>query len=336
MTAPIIIAVTNGSQASLKLEKQILQPWDIEFVTGSCKTVEQTIELCRNADAILTTSAPMTAEVMEHLQRCKIIVRYGIGVDTIDLEAAAAKQIPVVNIPDYGVNVVAEHAVALLLASVRKITQAVQHVKQGGWSYPGYSPMMELQGKVLGLAGFGNIARAVAKRMKAFDMHVLAYDPYVADDVFKQHGVEKADWDRVLQSSDVLSIHLPLNAQTKHWVNRDALQKMKRSAYVINTSRGGVMDTEALVEALKEGWISGAGLDVLEQEPAPPNHPLLPFPQCIITGHCASFSNESSLRLHEYAALEIARLFRGERPKHIVNGVEPVLTPFPIQVGRQA
>src|SRR5690606_28844189 len=145
------------------------------------------------------------------------------------------------NIPDYGINVVADHAVALLLASVRKITQVVRHVKQGGWSYPGYGPIFELQGKVLGLAGFGNIARAVSKRMKAFDMQVIAYDPYVADDVFRQHGVDKADWEQVLAQSDVLSVHLPLTEQTKHWIGREALQRMKRSAYLINTSRGGVV-----------------------------------------------------------------------------------------------
>ncbi|MDF2726363.1 MAG: dehydrogenase [Paenibacillus sp.] len=332
--AAITVAFASGNHAGLTIEKQILEPWDIEYVSDSCKTVEQTIALCRNADVILTTSAPMTAEVIRQLQRCKAIIRYGIGVDTIDLEAAAARQIPVVNIPDYGVNVVADHAVSLLLASVRKITRVVQHVKQGGWGFPGLGPIMDLNGKMLGLAGFGNIARQVARRMKAFDMQVIAYDPYVADDMFAQHGVAKASWEQVVRQSDVLSVHMPLNAQTKHWVNRESLMNMKRNAHLINTSRGGVVDTSALVEALREGWIAGAGLDVLEEEPAPKDHPLLPFPQCIITSHCASASVESGLRLHEYAGLEAARVLRGERPKHIVNGVEPVLTPFPQQVGR--
>lgn len=277
---------------------------------------------------ILTTSAPMTAEVIKQLQRCKMILRYGIGVDTIDLAAAAARRIPVVNIPDYGVNVVADHTVGLLLASVRKIPQVIAHVKQGGWFYPQRGPIMDLQGKVLGLAGFGNIARAVARRMQAFDMKVIAYDPYVPDEAFAERGVEKATREHLLQSSDVLSVHLPLTAQTKHWVNRDALRGMKPHAFLINTSRGGVVHTKALAEALQEGWIAGAGLDVLEEEPISLDHPLIPFPNCLITSHCAAASVESTRRLHEYAGLELARLFRGERPKHIVNGVEPELAPI--------
>jgi len=327
LSQTITIAVTNGTHDTIKLEKEILQPWQIDYVTGDCKTEEETIQLCKDADIILTTSAPLTAKVIKNLPQCKMILRYGIGVDNIDLEAASSLQIPVVNVPDYGVVVVAEHTVALLLASVRKIPQVVQHVKNRNWDYPDLAPMYELQGKTLGLAGFGNIARAVAKRMKAFDMRVIAYDPYISEDVFVQHSVENANWGKVLAESDVVSVHLPLTPATQHWIGREALQKMKASAYLINTSRGGVVDTDALVEALGEGSIAGAALDVLEKEPPPADHPLHAFDPCIITSHCAHYSEESSRRLHEYAGLEVARFLRGERPKHIVNRVEPILTP---------
>lgn len=330
MTVPLKIAVTNGNEASIRLEKEILKPWNIQYVTGSCRTVNDTIELCRDADIILATSAPVNAEVIAQLLHCKMILRFGIGVDTIDLEAAAARHIPVVNVPDYGVKVVADHTMALMLASVRKITQVAAHVKEGGWSFPGLAPIMELEGKVVGLVGFGNIARAVARRAQAFDMHVIAYDPYVQDDQFMELGVENVDWDSLLQRSDIVSVHLPLTEQTRHWIHRDSLRIMKPGSYLINTSRGGVVDTEALAEALEQGWIAGAGLDVLEQEPVTKDNPLLAHPQCIITSHCAAYSVESIQRLHEYAGLEIARLLRGERPKHIVNGVEPDLIPVPI------
>src|SRR5690606_4941430 len=145
---------------------------------------------------------------------------YGVGVDTIDLEAAASYRIPVVNVPDYGINVVADHALALILASVRKIPQVVAHVKGGGWSYP-LGQVMELEGKTAGLAGFGNISRAVARRLQAFGMKVIAYDPYVSDAVFDEHGVRREEWEPLLQESDILSVHLPLTDQTRHRIDRD-------------------------------------------------------------------------------------------------------------------
>lgn len=300
-----------------------MRPMGFDFRVGQCRTPEETAAFCADADAILTQWAPITAEVIEGLSRCKIIVRYGIGVDNVDLEAAKRRGIPVVNVPDYAVQEVADHTLALMLGVVRKIPQVVSQVRHGVWEIAPCRPIMGLAGRVLGTAGFGNIARAVIRRAQAFGMKTIAYDPYVPEHVFAEHGVERVDWEGLLGQSDILSPHLPLTEKTRHAINRDAFARMKPEAYLVNTSRGGIVNADDLAEALQEGMIAGAALDVLEVEPILPDSPLLQLDQCLVTSHCAWYSEDSLLLLQKYAALEIARLFEGGRPLHIVNQVEP-------------
>lgn len=316
-----VVAVTDYGFPDLTPEREVLEPLGFRFVTGQCKTSEDVLELCRDADAVLTQWAPMTNEVIAGLERCRLIVRYGIGVDNVDLEAAKRQSIPVANVPDYAIDEVADHAVTLLLSSVRKVPQVVSRVRNGIWEIAPCRPIIGLQGRTVGLAGFGNIARAVAKRLQAFGLHVIAFDPFVQDDVYASLGVGKVEWDELLERSDFLSVHLPLTATTKHLLNLEAFQKMKNTAYIVNTSRGGVISTNDLVTALQEGLIAGAALDVLEEEPIVVGHPLLALEQCLITSHCAWYSESSLSRLQHFAALEIKRMFSGEQPKHIVNGV---------------
>ncbi|MBD2843565.1 C-terminal binding protein [Paenibacillus sp. IB182496] len=321
MNKRLKVAVTDYGFPDLHQEEELLRPLGFEFATGQCRTPEEVAALCADADAILTQWAPVDATVIEALQHCRIIVRYGIGVDNVDLEAAAVRGIPVVNVPDYAVDEVADHAISLMLASVRKIPQVVADVRAGEWQIAPRRPIYGLRGRTIGTAGFGNIARAVIQRAQAFGMDAIAYDPYVKDDVFAERGVRRADWATLLADSDVLSLHLPLNAETRGAMSQEAFRSMKPTAYVVNTSRGGILDAEALAEALRDGRIAGAALDVLEREPIERDHPLLRLDQCLVTSHCAWYSEDSLLRLQQFAALEIKRLFTGERPRHIVNKV---------------
>ncbi|MFD2330566.1 C-terminal binding protein [Cohnella sp. GCM10020058] len=318
MRSPVV-AVTDHPFSDLAQERGLLEPLGFQFRVGQCKTEEDVIELCRDADAILTNLAPLTANTVARLERCRIIVRYGIGTDNVDLAAATERGLPVANVPDYGVQEVADHTMGLLLSAVRKIPAVSARVKAGIWEIRPLPPIMGLQDKTLGLAGFGNIARAVAQRAQSFNMRVIAFDPYISEAEFAKRNVRKATWERLLEESDILSIHLPLNAHTANMLNADALAVMKSTAYVLNTSRGGVIDTEALADALSRGQIGGAALDVLDREPLPPDHPLLSLDQCLITSHCAWYSEDSIRRLQHGAAAEVARLFSGEKPRNIVN-----------------
>jgi len=315
------VAVTDYGFPDLEQERNILEPLGFEFATGQCRTGAEVAELCRDADAVLTQWAPVTAEAIASLRRCKIIVRYGIGVDNVDLEAAKQRNIPVVNVPDYAVQEVADHTLSLMLAIVRKIPQIDRQVRRGVWEISPCRPIIGLQDKVLGVAGFGNISRAVVQRAKAFGLTVIAYDPFVHESVFNSFGVEKADWQTLLSRSDIVSVHMPLTKETKHIFNAEAFRAMKNTSFLVNTSRGGTVETPALIDALQNGEIAGAALDVLEQEPIPADSPLLQMEQCLVTSHCAWYSESSLLRLQEYAALEIKRLFSGEHPLHVVNGV---------------
>ncbi|GGD86100.1 C-terminal binding protein [Paenibacillus nasutitermitis] len=318
----LTVAVTDYGFPNLDQEEAILQPLGFAFLKGQCKTPGEVAALCGEADAILTQWAPLTAEAIYALKRCRIIVRYGIGVDNVDLEAAAAKNIPVVNIPDYAIQEVADHTLALMLGAVRKIPRVVEQVRAGEWQIAPCRPIMGLAGKTIGTAGFGNIARAVIRRAQAFGLKAIAYDPYAPEELFRELGVEQVDFETLLHTSDILSLHLPLTNETRGIMSLASFGKMKPSAFLVNTSRGGIIATEDLVEALQKGMIAGAALDVLEKEPIDPAHPLLQLEQCLITSHCAWYSEDSLLRLQEYAALEIKRLFNGESPLHIVNGVK--------------
>jgi D-3-phosphoglycerate dehydrogenase len=316
------VAVTDYGFPNLDPEERLLRPLGFEFAAGQCRTSEEVAALCGDADAVLTQWAPVDARAIEALRRCKIIVRYGIGVDNVDLEAAARRGIPVVNVPDYAIDEVADHALALMLASVRKIPRIVAQVRAGEWQIAPCRPIMGLRGRTIGTAGFGNIARAVLARARAFGMRTIAYDPYVPDGAFAELEVGRATWERLLAESDVLSLHLPLTEETRGIMGRDAFRRMKPSAFLVNTSRGGIVDSGELAAALAEGVIAGAALDVLDVEPIAPDHPLLGLEQCLVTSHCAWYSEDSLVKLQQYAALEIARLFGGERPLHVVNGVK--------------
>ncbi|NIS72707.1 MAG: C-terminal binding protein, partial [Proteobacteria bacterium] len=287
MTKFKVVVVSLGYE-SYEVEQGILGPLGAEVVPSpvDCRTEEQVITAAMDADAILVREAPVSAKVVDALSRCKVIARYGIGVDNIDLEAATRKGIYVTNVPEYGTEEVSDHAVALLLASIRTLVRRDQRVRRGESDIDIHDPIYRTRGKTLGLIGYGKIARALHRKWKGFlPSKVLVYDPYVSEEEIQRDEAENAGLDDLLSESDYVSLHVPLTPQTRHLIREDTLKRMKRTAIVVNTSRGAVIDEAALVRALREGWILGAGLDVFEREPLPEDHPLKQLDNVILTDH---------------------------------------------------
>lgn len=315
------VVVTDHGFPNLDPERAVLEPLGARVDGRACRTEDEVCAAVRQADAVLTQFAPVGARAIAAMERCRVIVRYGVGVDNVDLAAASARGIPVANVPDYSAAEVADHAMALLLSLVRKISAVVEQVRAGIWEIAPLRPTPGLEDMTLGLLGFGRVARGVAQRARAFGMRVIAYDPYVPPDAVMAGGAEPVGFDQLIGQADAVSIHLPLSDATRHIVDAAVLRQMKPSAYLINTSRGGLVDESALAAALAAGAIAGAGLDVLSQEPPPPDHPLLRLPHALVTSHCAWYSETSLARLQRLAAVEAARVLQGGRPQHVVNGL---------------
>ena len=314
-----IVAITDYVFPSLQPEQRVLTPLGVELRPAQCKSEEEIIELTQGADAVLNCYAKITARVIENLDRCKIIARYGIGVDNVDLAAATKAGILVTNVPDYCIDEVSDHALALLLALARRITVADGAVKAGAWDVVAHAGIRRLRGQTLGLIGFGRIAKALASKVQALGMKVLVYDPYVEPVAIAHHGAEAASFDRILTDTDAISIHVPLSEETRNLFGERELARMKPTAFLINTSRGGIVDERALAIALKENRLGGAALDVLAVEPPPHDHPLRQAPNMIVTPHLAFYSRESVMELQTKAAEEVARALRGEPPRSPIN-----------------
>jgi D-3-phosphoglycerate dehydrogenase / 2-oxoglutarate reductase len=315
----LVVAVTDYVFPSLEPEQQVLKPLDVELRSGQCKSEEEIITLTQGADAVLNCYAKMTVRVIEKLSRCKVIARYGIGVDNVDLVAASKARILVTNVPDYCIDEVSDHALALLLSLARQIVAADRAVKGGAWDVVAHGGIRRLRGQTLGVVGFGKIAIAVASKAQAFGLRVLAHDPYLDTAVIARYGVRAVDLDTLLAESDAVSIHVPLSPETRNLIGKRELARMKPTAFLINTSRGGIVDEQALAEALKAGRLGGAALDVLSVEPPPPDHPLRQAPNIILTPHLAFYSRESVIELQTKAAEEVARALKGEPPRSPVN-----------------
>jgi D-3-phosphoglycerate dehydrogenase len=318
MAAKAKVVLTDYVWDSVQMERDILGSL-ADIVPLQTKKPDEFLAEAKDCDALLNTYAgPITADAMAQMPKCKIIARYGIGVDTIDLNAATAAGIIVTNNPSYCIEEVAEHAMALLLASARKIAFYDRAVRSGVWAVPPGKPMFRIAGSTLGLVGFGNIARAVAVRAAAFGMKVLFYDPFVQDGQFAVPGT-KAELADLLKQSDFVSLHAPLMAQTRHLLNDDAFSSMKPSAIVVNCGRGPLVDTDALVRALDAKKIAGCALDTTDPEPLPDPHPLRGRENVIITPHAAWYSEQGMVGLQAGAPNEIRRVLSGEWPVNVVN-----------------
>ena len=318
MAAKAKVVLTDYVWESLDVEKKILAGM-ADLVPLQTKKPEDFLAQAADCDALLNTYAgPITGDVMAKMPKCKIIARYGIGVDTIDLNAATEAGIIVTNNPTYCIEEVAEHTMALLLSAARKIAFYDRLVRGGTWAVPPGKPLYRLVGQTLGLVGFGNIARQVAVRAAAFGMKVLYADPFVKDGQFKEPG-RKVELDQLYKESDFVSAHPPLTPETRRMINDDAFSRMKPAAILINCSRGPVVDTDALVRALDAKKIAGCALDTTDPEPLPDPHPLRNRENVILNPHVAWYSETAMVGLQAGAPNEVRRALSGEWPVNVVN-----------------
>jgi len=312
------VVLTDYVWESLDVEKKLLDGL-AELVPLKTKTPDEFIAEAADCDALLNTYAgPITAAVMGRMPKCRIIARYGIGVDTIDLDAATQAGIIVTNNPTYCIDEVAEHTMALVLACARKVALYDRLVRAGRWEVPPGKPMFRVSGRTLGLVGFGNIARAVAVRAHAFGMRVLFADPFVREGQFQAPGT-KVELAQLLNEADFVSLHPPLTKETRKMMNDDTLSRMKRSAFLVNCSRGPVVDTDALVRALDAKALAGCALDTTDPEPLPDPHPLRGRDSVIVTPHVAWYSEQALVGLQAGAPSEVRRVLTGEWPLNVVN-----------------
>ena len=317
------VAITDYSFPNLDVEEGILCPQGHQIAAWKEKhSAQQLPELLADADAVITQFAPLTADVIQSMQRARVIVRYGIGVDNVDLLAAKARGIPVCNVPDYCIDEVADQTLAFMLATTRQVLSNCHAVREGRWGLATpLEQMRTLRDLTVGLVGFGRIGREVAARLQPFHCRVLVHDPAVTDEAVQKSGCHSARMDQLFAESDLISLHCPSMPQTRGMINRDSLSAMKQGAILINVARGDLIDSDALCEALLRKQLSAAALDVFTPEPIPSDHPLLQMENVIFASHIASCSVRAVRTLRETAATIAAMALRGEPLPNIVNGV---------------
>jgi D-3-phosphoglycerate dehydrogenase len=313
-----LVAVADSVFPNLDPAREVLSSIGAELTLAADSSPEAVLKVASDADALLVTYAKINGDMIRRMKKCRIISRFGIGVDNVDLDAATAAGIVVTKVPDYCIDEVSDHAMALLLSAVRKIPMATEQVHSGTWKMPNVVPIHRLRGSVLGLVGFGRIPQLVAPKAQAFGLRVVAYDPFIPKDVFAKAGVEQVDFPQLLKISDYVSIHSPLTPQTRGLFNADAFRQMKKGAYLVNTARGPIIDEAALAAALDAGQIAGAALDVMTQEP-PVNSPLIGNRKAILTPHTSFYSEESLVELQTKASQEVVAVLSGKPPRNPVN-----------------
>jgi D-3-phosphoglycerate dehydrogenase len=312
------VGVSDSVFPNLDPAREVLSKIGAELRVAQESTAEAILQVAADADALLVTYAKITAEMIRQMKRCRIISRFGIGVDNVDIAAATNAGIVVTKVPDYCIDEVSDHAMALLLSLVRKIPYANSLVHAGRWEMPAVAPIHRLRGNVLGLVGFGRIPQLVAPKAQAFGIRVVAFDPYIPQDVMTRAGVEKVEFAELVKMSDYISIHSPLLPETHHLFNADVFREMKPTAYLVNTARGPIVDETALAHALDARQLAGAALDVLSQEP-PSGSPLFGRNNVILTPHTSFYSVESLVELQIKAAEEVVRVMTKQAPRNPVN-----------------
>jgi D-3-phosphoglycerate dehydrogenase len=312
------VLITDPYHQNFHIEKEILAEINAEIIIGHCKTEEDVIKICSNIDGILVSYIPIGKKVIENLHKCKVIVKYAVGIDNIDLEAATLKKIFVANVPRYCVEEVSTHTVALLLNLIRKISKYDHSVKRGCWDPLAGDPIFRLENRLLGIIGFGNIGKRVAEKFHPFKLSIIVYDPLVNGKIISKYGAKKVKLDTLLRQSDYISLHCPLNKHTKHLIDFKEIEIMKKGVFIINTSRGEIVNQKALYKALQDGKIAGAALDVLEKDP-PSLIDIINADNIIYTPHVAWNSVEAETELRKSAAQEVKRVLEGGRPLNLIN-----------------
>jgi D-3-phosphoglycerate dehydrogenase len=312
------VLVTDISWPDTDIERRVLDAVGAELVLAPSGEEAELVELVRDADAILTCFAQVTPAVVAAGERLQVIGRYGIGVDNIAVEAATARDIPVTNVPAYCLDEVAEHVLAMILSLERGLHRYDRAVRDGQWSLTVGTPTRRIRGRTLGIVGFGRIGEALAQRAQAFGMNVVAYEPSGPQRVLAA-GAQPLDLMEVAAASDYVSLHAPLSDRTRGMIGRDFFRAMPADSYLVNAARGGLVDQDALVEALATDEIAGAGLDVFVPERLAPDHPLMTSDRVLATPHTAFYSEESMVELARLAAENVAAILAGRRPAATVN-----------------
>ncbi len=313
------VAVTDHLFSSMEEEREIFRGIDAELAVGQCCNEEETLAFSRDADAILNTYAPMTAKVIQALVKCRVIVRFGIGVDNVAVDAATRRGIMVCNTTDYCIDEVADQAMAFLLACARGLFPSAKIARDAAWDFNQMPRLARIRGQTLGLLGVGRIGSAVSARANGFGLRILGYDPYLSDDAARQIGVQLVDLHTLLKESDFVSIHLPLNSETAGMIGAEAFGKMKPTAFLINVARGKIVSQTALCAALQQRKIAGAALDVLETEPPKLDDPIRRLDNVILTPHSAWYSEESRVDMRRRAVGQVVSVLKGELPYSLVN-----------------
>lgn len=313
------VVLTDHIYPDLEYEKEKLKDIGAELVVPSGLSEEEIIKEAYNADAVITCYTEITENIINSMEKCKSISKTGIGVNNINIAAANKKGIKVLNVPDYCIEEVSDHTVALILDLARRITYLNNNVKNGNWSFQEQRPMFRLKGSTLGLVGFGRIARLIGEKMKPFGMKTLVYDPFVNADTIEANGGIKVELEELLKQADFVSLNLPLTEETEKMINKDSLKLMKKHACIVNTSRGPLINEEDLYQALKNKDIAFAGLDVLGIEKYDPSNPLFSLDNIIITPHAAFYSVESTQELREKIIADVSSVLQGKDPKYQVN-----------------
>lgn len=313
------IVIADAGYAAYDIERRVAETIGARLEVLQCVSEQDVLELASDADGLIVRLQPVTPRVIAGLDRCRVIARYGTGYDNIAVADATERGIVVANVVGFGVNEVAEHAIALLLACARRIVAHDRAIRAGAWDIGQQDPIHRISGSTLGLVGYGRIARAVQAKLAGFALRTLAYDPYVEAAEIRALGAEPVDLVTLLREADLVSIHAPLTAETRHLIDRAALAVVKPTAVLVNTARGALVDTAALLEALDEGRLAGAGLDVLEAEPPPPDDPVRRSEKAIVLDHAGWYSEESIQTLQRGAIDAVAAVLTGRRPESVVN-----------------
>jgi D-3-phosphoglycerate dehydrogenase len=310
------VVITDCNHPSVEIERRILSELNTEVILLNSNKKGNIIKIAENADGIINQRVPITREIIKSLNKCKVIARYGVGVDNIDVKAATEYGVIVANVPDYCVDEVSTHAIALILNCARGIILFNGKIKEKRWGFSLATPLFRTQGKTLGIFGLGRIGSAVAKKSIGFGLKIIACDPYVSKTNTK---IKMVNFPQLLSESDFISINASLTDETWHSFGENELRAMKKSAYLINTARGPIINEKALYQALKNKWIAGAGLDVLEKEPPDWNNPLLKLDNVIFTPHSAFYSEESYIELKTRTAKAVLSVLNGKLPETIIN-----------------
>ena len=310
------VVITDCDHGSIEEEKGELERIGAELILAQAQEESDLIRSCKEADGLINQYSILSRKVLESLPKCKVISRYGVGVDSVDLKAATELGMIVANVPDYCMDEVADQTVAMILALIRKVVFFDQRVKAGVWDFREGIPIHRIRGRTLGLIGCGRIGLEVARRVSGFGVKVIAFDPYLAK---APAGIELKDFDSVLKESDMISVHCPLNQATRHLIGEPEFGKMEKKPIIINTSRGPIVDEEALTRALDQDLVSGAGLDVLEKEPPGSGHPLLSRSNVVLSPHISFYSVESISELKRRTAKNVAEVLTSKWPGSVVN-----------------